>query len=178
MSAQIRGLSAPSAGKFREDKALKKKVSNVITLTYAEGKTTTAKAAVAGVEKGTYYLAPTDEFGDPVSDESFNLVQKGETAKENQNYTTITVKKTEGGKEAAVLEYQYTEYPADDFSYEASITLIKQVKNYDGKAKKVTEDFYAMLYTDADHKEALLEEMNKNMKNISKNQKGKFSLFK
>ena len=25
MSAQIRGLSAPSAGKFREDKALKKK---------------------------------------------------------------------------------------------------------------------------------------------------------
>ena len=141
-----------------QDKALKKKVSNVITLTYAEGKTTTAKAAVAGVEKGTYYLAPTDEFGDPVSDESFNLVQKGETAKENQNYTTITVKKTEGGKEAAVLEYQYTEYPADDFSYEASITLIKQVKNYDGKAKKVTEDFYAMLYTDADHKEALLEE--------------------
>ena len=141
-----------------QDKALKKKVSNVITLTYTEGKTTTAKAAVAGVEKGTYYLAPTDEFGDPVSDESFNLVQKGETAKENQNYTTITVKKTEGGKEAAALEYQYIEYPADDFSYEASITLIKQVKNYDGKAKKVTEDFYAMLYTDADHEEALLEE--------------------
>ena len=140
-----------------QDKALKKKVSNVITLTYAEGKTTTAKAAVAGVEKGTYYLAPTDEFGDPVSDESFNLVQKGETAKENQSYTTITVKKTESGKEAAALEYQYTEYPADDFSYEASITLIKQVKNYDGKAKKVTEDFYAMLYTDADHGEALLE---------------------
>ena len=82
-----------------QDKALKKKVSNVITLTYAEGKTTTAKAAVAGVEKGTYYLAPTDEFGDPVSDESFNLVQKGETAKENQSYTTITVKKTESGKE-------------------------------------------------------------------------------
>lgn len=75
-------------------------------------------------------------FGDPVSDESFNLVQKGETAKENQNYTTITVKKTEGGKEAVALEYQYTEYPADDFSYEASITLIKQVKNYDGKAEK------------------------------------------
>ncbi len=140
-----------------QDKALKKKVSNVITLTYAEGKTTTAKAAVAGVEKGTYYLAPTDEFGDPVSDESFNLVQKGETAKENQSYTTITVKKTESGKEAVALEYQYTEYPTDDFSYEAPITLIKQVKNYDGKAKKVTEDFYAMLYTDADHGEALLE---------------------
>ena len=141
-----------------QDKALKKKVSNVITLTYVEGKKTTAKAAVAGVEKGTYYLAPTDEFGDPVSDESFNLVQKGETAKENQNYTTITVKKTEGGKEAIALEYQYTEYPADDFSYEAPITLTKQVKNYTGKAKKVTEEFYAMLYADADHKEALLEE--------------------
>ena len=26
MSAQIRGLSAPSAGKFREDKALRKKL--------------------------------------------------------------------------------------------------------------------------------------------------------
>lgn len=141
-----------------QDKALKKKVSNVITLTYSEGKKTTAKATVAGVAKGTYYLAPTDEFGDPVSDESFNLVQKGETAKENQNYTTITVKKTGDGKEAVALEYQYTEYPTDDFSYEASITLTKQVKNYDGKAKKVTEDFYAMLYADADHEEALLEE--------------------
>lgn len=141
-----------------QDKALKKKVSNVITLTYSEGKKTTAKAVAAGVEKGTYYLAPTDEFGDPVSDESFKLVQKGETAKENQNYTTITVKKTGDGKEAVALEYQYTEYPTDDFSYEAPITLTKQVKNYDGKAKKVTEDFYAMLYADADHEEALLEE--------------------
>ena len=141
-----------------QDKALKKKVSNVITLTYSEGKKTTAKATITGVADGTYYLAPTDEFGEPVSDESFQLIQKGETAKKNQNYTVLTVKKTGDGKQTAALEYQYAEYPTDDFSYEASIILTKQVKNYDGKAKKVTEDFHAMLYTDADHEEPLLEE--------------------
>ena len=35
-----------------------------------------------------------------------------------------------------------------------------------------------LLEEQSERKEALLEEMNKNMKNISKNQKGKFSLFK
>ena len=154
-----------------QDKALKKKVSDVIMLTYSEGEKKTESTELSGIAVGTYYLAPTDEFGEPVSDASFQMVQSGETPKENQNYTVLKVKKTEtsqteetqtektdSSKTEVALEYQYTEYPSDDFSYEAAITLTKQVKNYDGKAKKVTEDFYAMLYADAEHEEALLEE--------------------
>ena len=44
--------------------------------------------------------------------------------------------------------------------------------------KESMEEVRRLLEEQAERQEALLEEMNKNMKNISKNQKGKFSLFK
>ena len=44
--------------------------------------------------------------------------------------------------------------------------------------KESTEEIRRLLEEQSERQEALLEEMNKNMKNISKNQKGKFSLFK
>ena len=44
--------------------------------------------------------------------------------------------------------------------------------------KESMEEVRRLLEEQGERQEALLEEMNKNMKNISKNQKGKFSLFK
>ena len=44
--------------------------------------------------------------------------------------------------------------------------------------KESVEEVRKLLEEQSERQEALLEEMNKNMKNISKNQKGKFSLFK
>ena len=44
--------------------------------------------------------------------------------------------------------------------------------------KESTEEIRRLLEEQSERQEALLEEINKNMKNISKNQKGKFSLFK
>ena len=44
--------------------------------------------------------------------------------------------------------------------------------------KESAEEIRRLLEEQSERQEALLEEMNKNMKNISKNQKGKFSLFK
>ena len=44
--------------------------------------------------------------------------------------------------------------------------------------KESMEEVRILLEEQGERQEALLEEMNKNMKNISKNQKGKFSLFK
>ena len=44
--------------------------------------------------------------------------------------------------------------------------------------KEFAEEIRRLLEEQSERQEALLEEMNKNMKNISKNQKGKFSLFK
>ena len=44
--------------------------------------------------------------------------------------------------------------------------------------KESLEEVRRLLEEQGERQEALLEEMNKNMKNISKNQKGKFSLFK
>ena len=44
--------------------------------------------------------------------------------------------------------------------------------------KESVEEVRRLLEEQGERQEALLEEMNKNMKNISKNQKGKFSLFK
>ena len=44
--------------------------------------------------------------------------------------------------------------------------------------KETMEEVRRLLEEQGERQEALLEEMNKNMKSISKNQKGKFSLFK
>lgn len=45
-------------------------------------------------------------------------------------------------------------------------------------AEESTEEIRRLLSEQSERQEALLEEMKQNMKNISKNQKGKFSLFK
>ena len=44
--------------------------------------------------------------------------------------------------------------------------------------KESMEEVRKLLEEQGERQEALLEEMNKNMKSISKNQKGKFSLFR
>ena len=69
----------------------------------------------------------------------------------------------------------------------ADISVQKDDNNIylsDGKAaqaaaqKESVEEVRRLLEEQSERQEALLEEMNKNMKNISKNQKGKFGLFR
>lgn len=56
---------------------------------------------------------------------------------------------------------------------------LSAVKTSQNAAQKESmEEVRRLLEEQGERQEALLEEMNKNMKNISKNQKGKFSLFK
>ena len=63
-------------------------------------------------------------------------------------------------------------------SISCAFAQIAAVEVDKGAQKESVEEVRKLLEEQSERQEALLEEMNKNMKNISKNQKGKFSLFK
>ena len=139
-----------------QDKALKKKVSNLAAMSYSKEASTTAKAELT-TEEGTYYLAATDEFGEPIGTDVLQISKAGGKTEKNGAYLTLKIKKAAGSKQTAALNYCYQEYPTNLFSYEAEISLTKLVKDPAGKESKVTEDFYAMLYADPKHEEPVLE---------------------
>ena len=103
----------------------------------------------------TFYLAQTDAFGTPLTDqETFDW------AFQNEAGETVNSVAFPGGTVSAfqaTLTDTYTVYPSGAFCWEAVIPVTKQVLNREGKETPVTASFYVMLYQDQNHTQPALQ---------------------
>ncbi|MDO5344114.1 MAG: hypothetical protein Q4E91_00005, partial [Lachnospiraceae bacterium] len=108
----------------------------------------------ANLPDGTYYVGETDAYGNLVgtvrdsqaaSDPFYALYQHN--GKEEDK---VVIKTDDAGlgtdTETVAINNQYFELP-DNFSYTASFTVTKEVKNTDGSALASSSTFYAGIYT-------------------------------
>ena len=159
-------LTAEKAGEAMEtefyaalfaDKDLKKRVSAVTAINFEQGKTVSVQSAFGGLEEGSYYLAPTNEFGEVLEEKQYQIADNAGTV-----LAEITFKAGETAAQNAVINYQYvanaTEntYPNGDFSYLAERSLTKKLLNGDGSERVGGEndEFTVDLYEDVERTKA------------------------
>ena len=155
-------LTAEKAGEAMEteyyaalfaDKDLKQRVSAVTALNFEQGKTASVQSVFGGLEKGSYYLAPTNEFGEILEVKQYQIVDNAGAV-----LSELIFKDGETAAQNAVINYQYvadaTEntYPDGDFSYLADLTLTKKLLNGDGSERigEESDEFTVDLYQDAE----------------------------
>lgn len=120
------------------------KVSDVqaITVKGLSGITTFENVQAKGStgETATYYVAETDQYGEPLTSTGSHTIkyaQSGKVTMDSKSKTTL-------------IQNVYSSLPKG-YHYTAKLTLTKKVVKSTGAAEKVTETFYAGIFTKSDY---------------------------
>ena len=123
------------------------KVSDVqaITVKGLSGVTTFENVQAKGStgETATYYVAETDQYGEPLTSTGSHTIkyaQSGKVTMDSKSKTTL-------------IQNVYSSLP-DGYRYTAKLTLTKKVVKSTGAAEKVTETFYAGIFRKSDYSDA------------------------
>ncbi len=132
------------------DEELTQRITGVQKLTQTSGSTASASATLHVPGRGPFYLAETDELGVPVTGTDYRGVVEDTSGKA---LSSIAYTAESGGNQTAVLHRKYTSvYPDNLFSYEATVSVTKNVQDKIGNAQAVTDEFYISLFKDTAHK--------------------------
>lgn len=120
------------------------KVSDVqaITVKGLSGVTTFENVQAKGStgETATYYVAETDQYGEPLTstgNHTIKYAKSGKVTMDSKSKTTL-------------IQNVYSSLP-DGYRYTAKLTLTKKVVKSTGAAEKVTETFYAGIFRESDY---------------------------
>ena len=123
------------------------KVSDVqaITVKGLSGVTTFENVQAKGStgETATYYVAETDQYGEPLTstgNHTIKYAKSGKVTMDSKSKTTL-------------IQNVYSSLP-DGYRYTAKLTLTKKVVKSTGAAEKVTETFYAGIFRKSDYSDA------------------------
>ncbi|MFR8075132.1 MAG: SpaA isopeptide-forming pilin-related protein [Lachnospiraceae bacterium] len=122
------------------DKARTQKVSDVKEITVSG---LSGSASFSNLEKGTYYLAETDEYGNVLSASDIHG-------------TECKIEYSDGGKVSvsassaqAVIKNVYSSLPKG-YRHTATLTITKKLQTASGEAQTATKTFYAGIYRKKD----------------------------
>lgn len=122
------------------DKARTQKVSDVKEITVSG---LSGSASFSNLEKGTYYLAETDEYGNVLSASDIHG-------------TECKIEYSDGGKISvsassaqAVIKNVYSSLPKG-YRHTATLTITKKLQTASGEAQTDTKTFYAGIYRKKD----------------------------
>ncbi len=122
------------------DKARTQKVSDVKEITVSG---LSGSASFSNLEKGTYYLTETDEYGNVLSASDIHG-------------TECKIEYSDGGKVSvsassaqAVIKNVYSSLPKG-YRHTATLTITKKLQTASGEAQTVTKTFYAGIYRKKD----------------------------
>ena len=120
------------------------KVSDVqaITVKGLSGVTTFENVQAKGStgETATYYVAETDQYGEPLTSTGNHTIKYAKSGK-----VTMDIK-----SKTTLIQNVYSSLPKG-YRYTAKLTLTKKVVKSTGAAEKVTETFYAGIFRESDY---------------------------
>ncbi|MDO4323953.1 MAG: hypothetical protein Q4C61_15670, partial [Lachnospiraceae bacterium] len=148
-----------------KDKEAASRVSAVKEIIFDKDEQSSNELLFGGLEDGTYYLVPTNELGETLTDISSQITDtEGADLSAGISFAadSDSSEKTKG----AVLRYKFLTnetvdtYPNGDFSYMATINLTNKLINYDGTelTGKDGDVFQIELYKDADRTQKVTSE--------------------